>query len=66
MPPALTILQLDTDFPRVPGDVACPETYTCEVEIIRVPRATVGQIVSDRPEEIDIIPFETALHRAQG
>ncbi|MGB7318458.1 MAG: hypothetical protein WBC85_10885 [Planktotalea sp.] len=63
---ALSILQLDTAFPRVPGDVGCPETYQGEVEIIRIPAATVSKIVTDRPDNIDITPFETALKRAKG
>ncbi len=66
MAPAVSILQLDTGFPRVPGDVGCPETYRDEVEVICVPKATVGQIVSARPDLIDISPFETALEAASG
>jgi|TARA_B110000211_G_C14090725_1_gene558923 hypothetical protein len=66
MPPKVTVLQLDTHFPRVAGDVACPDTYLGELEIIRVKTATVRQIVSNRPELIDIKPFESALDRATG
>jgi len=66
MRPALTILQLDTHFPRVPGDVACAETYQEEIEIIRIPAASVGRIVTDRPSSIDIAPFAEAVRRAQG
>lgn len=62
----VSILQLDTRFPRVPGDVACPATYLGQSQIIRVPAATVGQIVSDRPDLIDITPFEAALAQATG
>ena len=64
--PVVTVLQLDTDFPRVPGDVACPDTYRGEIEIIRIPHATVGQVVRTRPDLIDITPFEDAVRRAQG
>lgn len=66
MAPSITVLQLDTQFPRVPGDVACPETYCGALEIIRIPNATVGRIVSDLPGEIDIAPFEKALRAARG
>lgn len=66
MAPAVTVLQLDTRFPRVAGDVACPETYCGALEVIRIPNATVGQIVSDRPGDIDIAPFEQALKGARG
>lgn len=66
MRPAVSVLQLDTAFPRVPGDVACPDTYLGEVEIIRVPAATVGCIVSAQPDLIAIEPFETAVRQARG
>ncbi|WP_281858622.1 hypothetical protein [Litoreibacter halocynthiae] len=64
--PAVTVLQLDTDFPRVPGDVGCLATYRGEVEILRVPKATVAQVVSARPDLINIASFETALEAAKG
>ncbi|WP_179379367.1 aspartate/glutamate racemase family protein [Jannaschia marina] len=63
---ALTVLQLDTAFPRIPGDVTCAETYVEPPEILRVPRATVGQVVTDRPEQVDIAPFERAMDAAKG
>lgn len=66
MPPTLTVLQLDTDFPRIAGDVGCAESYLGEIEIIRIKAATVAKIVTHRPEEIDMAPFETALKQAQG
>ena len=62
----VTILQLDTHFPRVPGDVASAHTYQDEVEIIRIPCATVNKVVRDRPDLIDITAFETAIDAAQG
>ena len=64
--PAVTVLQLDTSFPRIPGDVACPQTYLGEVEVIRIAQASVAQVVSDRPDLIDIAPFEDAVRRAKG
>ncbi|CTQ51207.1 hypothetical protein [Jannaschia donghaensis] len=64
--PALTVLQLDTRFPRVPGDVACARTYRAPVEIIRIPRATVARVVTDRPDTIDLAPFDAAIARARG
>ena len=66
MAPSVTVLQLDTDFPRVPGDVGNPQTYIGEIEILRIPNATVGQIVSANPAAIPIAPFETALAHARG
>ncbi len=66
MEPLVTVLQLDTHFPRVPGDVASAETYNGDIEIIRIPSATVDTIVSKRPDLIDIAPFEKAICDAQG
>jgi hypothetical protein len=66
VPPAITILQLDTGFPRVPGDVACPDSYLCDLQIVRVKAATVQQVVSRHPEAIPITPFEDALKTAKG
>ncbi|WP_415920083.1 hypothetical protein [Tateyamaria sp. SN6-1] len=64
--PTVTVLQLDTRFPRVPGDVGCAETFCDTVEIIRVPQATVAQVVTSDPHSIPIAPFEDALRGARG
>ncbi|MEQ6203548.1 hypothetical protein ABMC88_10880 [Sulfitobacter sp. HNIBRBA2951] len=66
MPPRVTVLQLDTDFPRIAGDVGAPESYARPPQIIRIAGASVGRIVTDRPADIDIAPFEDALARATG
>jgi len=66
MTPALSVLQLDTRFPRIPGDVASPGTYAAPVEFLRIPAASVGEIVTGHPEKIDIRPFEDAVGRARG
>ena len=50
----ITLLQLDTHFPRIPGDVGSVDTYRCELEIIRVPNATVEQVVNANPFQIDL------------
>lgn len=66
MPPKVSVLQLQTGFPRIPGDVACPETYYGELEVIPIPNATVRNIVTQSPDQIDIKPFEDALKKATG
>ena len=66
MRPTVSILQLDTHFPRIPGDVGSKASYLGPVEIIRIPQASVSRIVSDRPDLIDIVPFEGALRVARG
>ena len=57
----LTVLQLDTAFPRLPGDVASPDSYDCSVDIVTIPAATVKQIVTDHPDHTDISGFEAAI-----
>ena len=66
MPPTLTVLQLDTDFPRIAGDVGARETYLGDIEILRIKAATVAKVVTNKPQDIDIAPFEAALHSANG
>lgn len=64
--PAVTVLQLDTDFPRIAGDVGCKTTYTDNIEILKIEGANVDQIVSADPAAIPIAPFEDAIGRARG
>lgn len=66
MRPAQSVLQLDTDFPRIAGDVGCAETYLSDIEIIRIKAATVAKVVTNRPQDIEIGPFESALSAARG
>lgn len=56
----LTVLQLDTTFPRHPGDVASPETYQVPITVERIPKASVAKIVNVRPDQYDITPFQDA------
>ena len=62
----VSVLQLDTRFCRVPGDVGCAGSYLQDPEIIRVPRASVENIVTDQPGQIDLDPFLNAIERATG
>jgi hypothetical protein len=66
MAPQVTVLQLDTHFPRIKGDVGCLDSYVRAPQIIRVRGASVDKIVSARPQDVDITPFEEALARATG
>lgn len=66
MPPRVSVLQLDTNFPRIAGDVGCKDSYMGDVELLRITDVSVRKIVNDTPEEIDIAPFEQALAHAKG
>ena len=46
MAPALVVLQLDTRFPRVPGDIACPETYLLPMHTEIIPKAQVAKVAT--------------------
>lgn len=65
-PPRVTVLQLDTYFPRIAGDVGCEATYAIAPQILRIGGASVAGIVTDRPQDIDVAPFADALAHAQG
>ena len=54
----LTILQLDTRFPRIPGDVASPDTYLQPVQVNKIPQASVDRIVTAHPDQYDISSLE--------
>lgn len=58
--PSLTVLQLDTVFPRIPGDVASEMTYRQPIVINKIPGASVETVISERPDQYDIRPFEKA------
>ena len=59
--PRLTVLQLDTAFPRIAGDVAASATYREPVHIIRIPKASVAKVVAANPDSLDITAFEDAI-----
>jgi len=62
----VSVLKLDTRFCRVPGDVGCGDSYVNAPEIIRVPCASVADVVSDQPNQIDLDPFLEAIEQATG
>ncbi|CAE7703256.1 ALMA1 [Symbiodinium pilosum] len=64
MAAALAILQLDTRFPRIPGDIACRETYALPTRIEVIDRAQVVNVVSVDPEALDLSGFASALAKA--
>lgn len=61
---AVTLLQLETQFPRIPGDIGCAETFAVPLERRIISGAHVGKIVSARPQDIEISAFEDALENS--
>lgn len=61
--PCLTVLQLDTAFPRIAGDVAARETYVKPISVVPVDCARVADIVSATPDETQIVGFEKSVQK---
>ena len=57
----LAILQLDTHFPRIAGDICCRETFSSNVNIIKIKNASVSQIISKNPDEKHFINFKNQI-----
>ena len=58
------ILQLDTKFPRIPGDVACPQTFIRDVRIVEIKKAYVNNVVRGTPENSQLIKFEKVIKKS--
>ena len=58
------VLQLDTQFPRIPGDVACRETFVVDVRIVKIKKAFVKNIVLGIPSEKQFIKFEKEIKKS--
>jgi len=46
------ILMLDTQFPRVPGDIGNPRTFPFPVRYLRIPGATADRVVRRKPHDL--------------
>ena len=53
----LTVLQLDTVFPRIKGDVASHETYLEPIKVEKIPQASVAKVVTATPDQNDMTSF---------
>ena len=62
----VSILQLDTKFLRIPGDIGCEKTFIEPPQHLIVEGAKAHDVVTSRPENIDIIPFLEAAQSATG
>ena len=64
--PTLSLLQLDTRFPRIAGDVGSPETYRATLETHVVPDLSVHKVITDAPHEDDVARIEAVLANVRG
>ena len=64
--PVLSLLQLDTGFPRIAGDVGSAETYRATLDAHVVPDLSVQRVVAAAPLADDISGVEPVLARVRG
>lgn len=64
--PVVSLLQLDTSFPRIPGDIGSPETWRAGLDIHVVPDLSVARVINSDPGATDMTAVETAMDWARG
>ena len=64
--PILSLLQLDTGFPRIAGDVGSPDTYRATLETHVMPNLSVARVIAATPQTPDMAGVEPLLARARG
>ena len=57
----LAILQLDTNFKRIAGDICCKKTFLRNVNIIKISNTSVSEIVSKNPNEQHYVNFKNKV-----
>ena len=64
--PVVSLVQLDTNFPRIAGDVGSPETYRASLETHVIADLSVPRVVTATPRVKDIDRVEPVLAAARG
>ena len=62
----LSLLQLDTGFPRIAGDVGCRDTFRAELDIHVLEDLSVARVVTPAPQPDDMDRLGTVLAGVQG
>ena len=62
----LSLLQLDTGFPRIAGDVGCRETYRAELDIHVLDALSVARVVTPDPQADDLDRLGAVLAETRG
>ena len=62
----LSLLQLDTGFPRIAGDVGCRETFRAELDIHVLDDLSVARVVTPDPQADDMDRLGAVLSAARG
>ena len=50
----LSLLQLDTGFPRIAGDIGCRDTFRAELDIHVLEDLSVARVVTPAPQADDM------------
>ena len=64
--PMVSLLQLNTSFPRIAGDIASPYTWCADLDIHIVPELSVARVINADPGAANITAVEAAVDKAQG
>ena len=64
--PVVSLLQLDTSFPRIAGDIGSADTWRAELDIHMVPDLSVARVINKSPGDTDISGIAAAMAGARG
>ena len=62
----LSLLQLDTGFPRIAGDIGCRDTFRAELDIHVLEDLSVARVVTPAPQADDMDRLGAVLAGTQG
>ena len=62
----LSLLQLDTGFPRIAGDIGCRDTFRAELDIHVLEELSVARVVTPAPQADDMDRLGAVLAGTQG
>ena len=62
----LSLLQLDTGFPRIAGDVGCRETFRADLDVHVIDALSVARVVTPDPHPADLDRLGAVLAGARG
>ena len=57
-------MQLDTKFPRIPGDVSCQKTFIADINLVKIRKAFVNNIVRKIPQKTQFLKFKLEVSKS--
>lgn len=57
-------MQLDTKFPRIPGDVSCQKTFIAKINVVKIRKAFVNNIVLKIPQKTQFLKFKSEVSKS--